>query len=144
MSFDPDDSLALPHQPLDDELLSQFGASCNRSIHQQLVQHGAPGAVGLSDALVRPRGAADREGTEVEAVGLHRRATRSRQLLPEPPPLECGHAGRMDEVGRERVARERRPVDEQHVVALAGEQHRGRCARATGPHHDGVVAIAWR
>jgi len=31
------------------------------------------------------------------------------------------------------------PDDQQHAVALAGEQHGGRRARAAGPDHDGVV-----
>ena len=41
-----------------------------------------------------------------------------------------------------RVARERRPVDHQHPVALAGEQHRGGCAGAAGADDDRVVVVA--
>ena len=45
------------------------------------------------------------------------------------------------EVGRGRVARERRAVDCQNSTTLACEQHRGRRAGAARSHHDRVVCL---
>ncbi len=44
-------------------------------------------------------------------------------------------------MGGNRVARERRPVDEEHPVAPACQEHRGRCPGASRPDHDGVVDV---
>ena len=47
--------------------------------------------------------------------------------------------GRMNKVRRDRVARKRRAIDHEHLVALAGQQHRRGRSGAAGAHYDHVV-----
>ena len=89
-----------------------------------------------STGLVVPR---DGEGPEVELVPGDGRATRRRQPVEQPPPLQGGDARRVDDVRREGVAGEGRAVDGEHAVSLPGEQHGGRRAGGAGPDDDGVV-----
>ena len=47
----------------------------------------------------------------------------------------------MENVRRERVARERGPIDDENLVTLAGKEQRSRRTRATSADDDGVVLI---
>ena len=44
-------------------------------------------------------------------------------------------------MGRDRVGGKTRPIDNQHLVALAGQEHRGRRTGAARAHHDRVVLV---
>ena len=90
----------------------------------------------------RARGPRDRDGPEVERVGRDRRAAGRLQPLEQAPPLERGHAGRMHEMRRHRVAGERGPVHEQNAMAVAGQQHRRRRSGAARSDDDRVVCGA--
>jgi len=71
----------------------------------------------------------DREWPEVEGILVKRRATGDKQPMQKIPTLRARDPWRMDDVRGHRVAWKRRLVDEQHAIALAREQHRGRSIR---------------
>ena len=122
------------------ELLADLGAGFRRRVHQQLVEHGAARAVGHRSGLGARR-ARERERPEVERVRVDRGAPGRDQSVEQAPSLHRLHRRGVEDVGRDRVARELRPVDDEHLVALAGQQHRGRRAGAARPHHDCVVSV---
>ena len=72
-------------------------------------------------------------GTEIEGVGVNRRAAGRGEAIEQSPPRERGDAERLHHVRGHGVARERRAVDHQHAVALAGQQHRRRRTGAARP-----------
>src|SRR5205085_241366 len=88
-----------------------------------------------------------------ERVGVDRRATTRDESFEQSPALQGRDPEGVNHVGRDGVARERRTIDDEHLVALAREQHRGRRARAArtdddhvevGPGHDalpGAIAV---
>src|SRR4029453_4906620 len=94
---------------------------------------GGPGGGGV--------GSGEGEGAEVEAVGVDRGAAGRGDLVEQPPAAQRRHPRRVEDVGRDRVAGEARPVEDQDLVALAGEQHRGRRPGTPRPHHDHVVPV---
>ena len=134
---DTGDASFLDDQVVDGEPLAQLGSRLRRRVDQQLVEHGSPRGVG-ERGLVGPGGARDRHGAEVEDIGVDAGTARGQQPSQQAPLLERRHAGRVDEVRRDRVGGKCRLVDDEHVVALAGEQHRCWRAGAARPHHDGV------
>ena len=136
---DADDCAVLDDHVLDGELLAHLGASSGSGVDEDLVEHCPPRRVPGGDAVAGTRAAGDRERPEVERVALDGRAARGCDLVEEAPPVQRGDAGGVDHVGRHGVARERRPIHDQHSVALAGEQHRSRRTGAAGAHDDGVV-----
>ncbi len=56
--------------------------------------------------------------------------------------MQLDDAGAGQLVGRDRVGREERAVDEEHVVPLPREQHGGGGPGGAGSDHDDVVAMA--
>ena len=125
---------------VDRERLAQLRAGLDSGVHEQLVEHRAPRAVAAGDPVDRLRRSGDRQRSEVERVGLDRRASRRLETLQQSPALERGHPRWMHVVGRHRVARKSRLVDQQHSMALAGKQHRCGRSRAACPHDDRVIA----
>ena len=111
------------------------------SVDEDLVEQRAARRVRRSVAVRRPGAAGDGEQAEVERVGVDGRAAGRDDLVEEAPAPQRGDSRCMDHVRRQRVARERRPVDHEHLVALAGEQHRSRGACAAGTHHDRVIGL---
>ena len=144
VALDADDRPALADDLADGEALADLGAGLRRGLDEQVVEHGPPRRVRGRAPSARAWRAGERERAEVERVALDRRAARGDDGVEEPPPPQRGHARGVDQVRRLRVARERRPVDQQHPVALAGQQHRGRCAGAAGTDHDHVVVAHGR
>ena len=140
VAADAGDVPVLDQDLLDGEPLPDLRPRLGRGVDQQLVQHGPPGGVG-DRALVGAGRPGDGEGAEVDRVGVDRRAPGRRDQVEQPPPAQRRHARRVDDVGRERVAREGRPVDDQDLVALAGQQHRGRRPGAACADHDRVVPV---
>ena len=134
---DAGDAAVLDHQTLDGETLAHLGSRLRRRVHQQLVEHGAPRGVG-ERGLVGPGGARDRHAAEVEGIGVDAGTARGQQPVEQAPVLQRRHPGGMDEVGRDRVRGKRCLVDDEHPVALAGEQHRRRRAGAARARHDRV------
>ena len=125
VAADAGDGAVVHHDLLDGERLAHLHPGLDRGLDQQRVEHRPPRTVGVRRAVGRSRGARDRERAEVERVRRDRRATGGLEPLEQSPPGERGHSGRVDEVRRHRVARERRLVDHQHPMALARQQHRG-------------------
>ena len=125
---------------VDGEALAQLRTRLDGGIDQQLVEHRAARAVAVRDPVDRLRRPGDRQRSEVEGVGLDRRAAGRLQALQQSPALERSHARRMHQVGRHRVARKGRLVDQQHPVALAGQQHRGGRSRAARSDDDRVIS----
>ena len=123
---------------LDGEALSNFRAGLGRCVDEQLVEHRPPGAV-RDRRVRRARRPGEREGTEIERVGVHRRTSGRRQPIDQSPSCEGRGAQWMHHVRGHRVARERRAVDHEHTVSLAGQQHRRRRTRAARSHDDRVV-----
>jgi hypothetical protein len=72
---------------------------------------------------------------------VRERFTVEEVVVEDAPPAQGGDALGVDEVGGHGVARERRPVDDQHPVSLAGQQHGGGGAGAAGADDDGVVLV---
>jgi hypothetical protein len=140
VAADAGHAAVLDEDLLDGEPLPDLRPRLGRGVDQQLVEHGPPGAVGDRSVVGAGR-PGDDEGAEVEGVGVDRRAPGRREPLQQPPPPQRRHARRVDDVGRERVAGEGRPVDDQDLVALAGQQHRGRRPGAARADHDRVVPV---
>ena len=83
----------------------------------------------LLEAAVRARG---------QRSGPERRCAARDDGAHQAPPVELHHAAPRDEVGRQRVTGEAVAIENQHVVAGPGEQHRRGRARATRAHDDDV------
>jgi hypothetical protein len=126
---------------VDGEPLAELGARRGGRPDEELVEHG-PTRAERGHALRRPGRAGDHDRSHVVGVRRHRRTARRPELLQHAPPLQRRDARRVDEMGRHHVARERRPVDQQHVVAVAREQHPGRRPSAARPDDDHVVGLA--
>src|SRR5581483_552454 len=91
------------------------------------------------DALERGIAPFEHDRAGVEANPPDRGRAGGGDLAEQTPALEPCHPGELDVVGRERVAREARPVDRQYPQPSAGEQHRRRRARDAGADDDRVV-----
>ncbi len=141
MTADADDGPVLDDHVVDGEALAHLGAGGSRRVDEDLVEHGAARTVGNRVAIGRTSRAVDLEHAEVEAVRVDGRAASGDHLIEHAPALQCRDPGSMDQVGREGVARERRPVDDEHLVALASQQHGGGGAGAPGAHDDGVIGL---
>ncbi len=140
VAANPGDASVLDDDVFDGELLANFGARFRRRVDEQLVEHGTPGAV-RDRRIVGAGSARDREGAEVERVGVDRRTSRRGQPIEQTPSLQCRSSGRVEDMGRQRVAREGRTINDENPVALPGEQHPRRGARAPCTDHDGVVSV---
>ena len=126
---------------LDREALAHLHARLDRSVDQQLVEHGAARAIRDRNPIDRLRRPGDHHRTEVKRVLLDRRAIRRNQPIQQTPPLQCGYARWMHDMGGHRVASERRLVHEQHAMPAAREQHRRRSTGAASADHDHVITV---
>jgi len=140
VAADTGDAPFLDDDVLDGETLADLRACLGRAVDEQLVEHGASRTV-RDRGVGCPRASGDRERAEVERVRVDRRTTGCREPLEQSPLAKRRHSGRVDDVGRHRVARERRPVDDEHVVPLAREKHRGGRPGAARSDHDCVVLV---
>jgi hypothetical protein len=122
-----DDCVVGDEQLLDGEGFSNLDAGLRRRMHEKRVEHGAARAEAPHPVVrVRDR-AAQREWTDIERHSpANGRRPRRRQAFEQPPASEKLSAMRPQDVRRERVAREGRPVDEQHRESAPREQHGGR------------------
>ena len=64
--------------------------------------------------------------TEPNAVDVPRRRE---DPVEQAPSAKRGHSGRVHQVGRDRIAGERRLVDDEDLVTLSGEEHGQRIRR---------------
>ena len=135
----PSDGAVLDQERVDVESLPDLDTRCGGRVDKDLVQDGPTRCVAAAVPVNRSCSPPDRERSEVVGVGLDRRAAGGHDLVQEAPSRQRSDPWRMDDVGGEGVARERGPIDQQHAVPLAGEQHGSRCAGATGSDNDGVV-----
>lgn len=136
----PDDGAVLLDHAVDREPFTHVDPGVGGRPHEQVVEHHPRRCVGrLDPVLGRPQRAGEPERAEVDRVAADGRRAPVDHGVEHPPPAQRRHPGRVDEVGRQRVARERRPVDQQDPVTLAGEEHGGRRAATAGADHDGVV-----
>ena len=131
----------LDQEALDGEFLADLGPRFGGRVHEQLVQDRAPRRVG-DGCRGCARSSGDRERAEVECIRVHGRATGCQNAFEQSPVLERRDAGWMDQMRRDGVAREGRPVDQQHPVALAGKQHRRRRSGAPRADDDRVEWLA--
>jgi hypothetical protein len=132
-------AVTVEHERVDGIPLAHLDARGGGRVDEELVEHAAPQRVRIGHRADRRRRAAQRERPDVEGEPAGRCRARGDHLRQEPPAFEVRRARLVDVVGRERVARELGPVDQQHAVALAGEQHRRRRAGAARADHDRVV-----
>jgi hypothetical protein len=137
-------TIVVEQDVLHGELLPGFDTGVGGGVHQDLVEHAAPRGVGGGGAVDRAGRAGDGERTEVERVGVDRRTACRQNVVEQPPAPQRGDARRVDDVGGDRIARERRPVDQQDPMALPGEQHGGAGAGAARADDDGVVSAVHR
>ena len=121
---DAHDPSALGQELLNRESLTHLRASCGGRLDQDLVEDGAADRIAHLDVTGGRRGARERKGPDVEREGADRRGTRALDLGQQPPALEAGNPRLVNVMGRERVAREACPVQEQDAVAPARKQHR--------------------
>ena len=136
-----DDATVFHDEALHREPLTNFCSRLGGGVDEQLVQRGPPGCVG-DRRLIRPRRSGDRERSKVERVRVDGRASGRDDGVEQSPALERGHPRGMDEMRGDRVARERRAVDQQDPVAPTGEQHRRRRSGAARPDDDRVICLA--
>jgi hypothetical protein len=73
---------------------------------------------------------------EMEGDRADRRRSAVHHRVEQPPAGQLDHAAAGDRVGRQRVAREVRPVDDEDLVALASQQHRRRRPGTASAHDD--------
>ena len=130
---------------VDGEGLADLDTALRRRVDEELVEHRPPGAVG--DRRVRgPRGTGERERSEVEAVGVDGRAVGGAQSVEHAPPVERGDPRRVDDVRRERVAREGRPIDEEHrwpwrASSMAVGEPAQRAPMTMTSYRSGAIAL---
>jgi len=144
VSADADHRAVLDEDLVDVEVFAYLGAGLRRGVHEDLVQDGSPRRVAGGQAVPWTGRPADRDRPEVERVALHRWAARRDDAVEQRPAVQCGHAGHVDHVGRQGVARELGAIDQKHPVAGAGEQHRGGRTGTPGAHDDRVVVSRHR
>ena len=135
MAANADSSAVFEDEAFHNERITDLDSGIGGGNYEELVERRPPRRV---------RGAwpaRDREGAEVGRVRVDRWTVRCNDTVEQPPAVERIDPRGMDEVGRGRVARERRAVDCQNSITLACEQHRGRRAGATRSHHDRVVCL---
>jgi hypothetical protein len=126
---------------VDHEALTQLRPRLDSGVDQDPVEDRSAGAVGVRDPVDRSRGPRDRERAEVEGVRADGRAAGRDDVIEQTPASQGGDPGQVDHVRRERVARERRAIQQQDLVALSSEEHRGRRARAARTNDDHVVGV---
>ena len=136
---DTTDDTVLGDEGVDREARPNLGAGRGGGLDEDGVDREPPRCVGPWRRRQAARRPGDGERPEVEAVGRHRRTTGRNDRVRQAPALQGGHAGRVDEVRRDRVARERGPIDQQHAVAQVRQQHGGGCAGDAGTDDDDVV-----
>jgi hypothetical protein len=136
---DAGDPAALDRELLDDELLAHLGPGGPGRLQQQGVKDRPARAVDGVDPLEGGVAALehDRAGVEPHLPGRGR--ARGHDLVQQAPAPEPRPSRELHLVGGERVAREGRPVDQQHPEPLAGQQHRRRRAGHPGPDNNHVV-----
>ncbi len=145
MPRDACDSPLVPEELVDAEPLTQLDAAFDRGIDQQLVEDRPAGTEPAASLVGVEHAAFEREGPDVERhLQADWRAAGGGEPREQPPPVEDLGAVRPDDVRGHRVAWKRRLVHEQDPVALAGQQHRGWRARATGADDDRVVHVHLR
>ncbi len=123
-------------------LLAHVGPGRSRGVDERRVQPGAAHAERVVDAFDRRVAAAEVvPGPARERLGEMRRAERL-DPLERTEPLQLGHAARPDQMGRQRVRWESRPVDRHHPAP--GPRQGGRGGRAgtasADDHRVGVLA----
>jgi hypothetical protein len=103
---------------LDGESLAGLGPRRGGGVDEQLVEDGP--ARGIGDRGVGSAGRArDGERAKVERIGVDRRAPRRQELVEESPSVQRSDPGWLDDMGRNRVAGEGGPIDEENSVSLA-------------------------
>jgi hypothetical protein len=118
---DSGDSIVVPQQRLYSEPLSQFYASLDGCIHEQLVQHRASRAESPASAVGVGHRAFQRERAHIEnQVEGDRRAAGPSQAIEQPPAVHDLGAMRPDDVCGDGVARKSGPIDQQNPIAFAG------------------------
>jgi hypothetical protein len=137
----PHDAVALVHERVDRHPLCELGPRLDRGVDEDLVEHvtawGREAAA--QRALKGDLEFDDLAPAHVEAGLGDGRAVRLEDLVGQAPSDQAHHPGGVDEVGRHRVAREPRPIDDQNSVPGPGEQHGQGRSGAAGSHDHGVV-----
>jgi len=144
VSTDAADLAVGEDQVVDVELLPDGRAGMSGRVDQDRIENPASWCVRRGVTVERLGCASNDDRAEIEAVTLDRRAARCQHLIEQPPPVECGHAGGMDDMGGQGVAWELRAVDDQDPVALPRQKHRCDGACASRAHHDRVILIIHR
>ena len=126
-------------QPSYREPLSHFGAGLGGGLQQELVQHRPARRAHLSNPVERRRVAGQLELAQIQPDRADDRTVRRQHAVKQPPALEARDPGRPDEMGRNGIARESRPIDEQNAQASLRQQHGGRRPGAPCANHNRVV-----
>ena len=80
------DATVVDDDLVDGESLANLGPRLGRSVNEQLVQHGPPGAI-RDRGLTSPGRPRDREGAEVEGIHVDGRASGGHEPVEQAPPL---------------------------------------------------------
>src|SRR5208283_343287 len=121
------------------EPLANLGAVSSGPVHQDLVQvETSRGVVGV-DSAVRRRLAGQGDVVQAHHEVADPRSPDRFDVAEQAPIPQQGGARALHVVGRNRVARELVPINDQDPVALSGEQHGERCAATTRADYDRVV-----
>jgi DNA-binding CsgD family transcriptional regulator len=139
-TVDPADApVVVAHQIGDGERMADVDAGIGGGISEYRIEHGAARRVQGVDATTR----LDRDGDLLTGVAERgapdRRGAGGDHTVQHAPPVELQHTGAHERVGRERVGAVCRAVDDDHVEAGPGEQHRGRRAGGAGADDQDVV-----
>jgi hypothetical protein len=118
----------------DRELLPDFRPGLGGGVQQQLVENRPARRAHLGDPVDWRRFAGQLELAEIQSDCANDGAVGRQHALQQSPAFQARHPRRPDEMGRNGIARECRPIDEQHSTAAPRQQHRGR--RAAAPRTD--------
>jgi len=140
MTTDPDDAAPLPYELIDQVVLPDLCASRTRGLDEDRVQQRPARAVESVNTVVERKPAVQDDASRIESDSAGRRRPCCDEPLKQSPPVEQSHAWHLQLVGGQRVTRKPCPVDRKYPQSLAGEQHRGCCARYPSTNHDHVVA----
>ena len=119
-----DDGIAGHQQLVDGERFPNLDTAFRRRLHQQAVEDGATGTEPAHAVIRIGNRAAEREWSDIErhppADG--RQTRRGQSVEKSPPRQDLGAVGPQD-VGRDRIAGEGCPVDEQDLETPASQEH---------------------
>ena len=135
VTLDPNDASAFDQDLLDGKAFAYLRARFGCRIDEKLVEHRPPRTVRDRRFSCAWR-TSNREGTEIEGVGVDWWTSGRCQAVEEAPSRQGSYAERMHQMRGHRVARKGSAVDDEYSISCPSQQHRGRGTSAASTHDN--------